>query len=411
MAAQAPDVDQFIQAVIAAANAAAAAAVPPNPPPPAPFALLPGSAFNAPLDYNKASELKIFRSATTGMTEKFALKEQHMRVFLGNLKEHARTYDWEGILLIPDLAGVQRNIVTQYGLLNAASITAHVITYIDTQTRNAQNSMMLYQYLLNSLAEESKLIMLTLDHQYIAGANELPSGPLFLKAIIGFASIDTKAKILSLREQVSNLHLTMVELKGNVRDFNLHASELKAALSGRGEQVSELITHLFKAYEAVPDQHFNRYIEGVRDRYDADIEDQTAEGLMQLAVNKFNLLEQRSAMQGDNTERVVALQATTATIPARSTNAGRGPRTGRNRVNEAWKKIPPKAGDPTTKLVNGRTYHYCIKHVAWVMHTPAECFIKDDETISTTPSAAVADRIVINRAYQAILHEESDGDD
>jgi hypothetical protein len=48
------------------------------------------------------------------------------------------------------------------------------------------------------LAEESKLIMSTLDHQYIAGANELPSGPLFLKAIIGFASIDTKAKILSL---------------------------------------------------------------------------------------------------------------------------------------------------------------------------------------------------------------------
>jgi hypothetical protein len=105
MAAQAvppPDVDQLIQAMIGGFNAAAAAVVPPGPGPPAPFALLPGEAFNAPLDYNKASELKLFCLATAGMTDKFNLKEDHLRVFLGNLKEHARSYDWGNIILIPD---------------------------------------------------------------------------------------------------------------------------------------------------------------------------------------------------------------------------------------------------------------------------------------------------------------------
>jgi hypothetical protein len=53
---------------------------------------------------------------------------------------------------------------------------------------------------------------------------------------------------------------------------------------------------LFKAYEYVPDQQFNQYIEGIRDRYNADIEDRTADELMILAVNKYDLLEQRKAI-------------------------------------------------------------------------------------------------------------------
>jgi hypothetical protein len=259
-----PDVDQLIQAVILAANAAAAAAgppaaiAPPVPVPPAPFALLPGAAFNNPLDFSKAGELKMFRSATAGMVDKFNLKEEHMRVFLGNIKEHVRTYNWQEIVTIPDGNAVNRNLVTNYGQLTLANINIHAIAYIDTQTRNAQNSMMLYLYLLNSLTEDAKLVMITMETQYHAGANNLPVGPLFLKSIVGRASIDTRAKISLLRESVSHLYMKMIELKGNVREFNQYVSELKSALAGRGEQVSELMMHLFKAYENVPDQQFCR---------------------------------------------------------------------------------------------------------------------------------------------------------
>jgi hypothetical protein len=412
MAQQAPDVDALIQAIIAAANAAAAAAVPvaiPAPPaaPAAPFALLPGAAYNAPLDYSKSGELKMFRSATTGMDDKFDLKEDHLRVFLSSIKEHVRTYDWNGIVTVPDTAAENRNLITNYGQLTMANVRAHAITYIDAQTRNAQNSMMLYLYLLNSLTEDAKLVMITMADQYHAGANNMPAGALFLKSIIGRASIDTKAKVLLLRESVSHLYMKMVELKGNVREFNQHVSDLKSALVGRGQDVSELIMRLFKAYEQVPDQQFYRYIEGIRDRYDADIEDTTAEELMQLAVNKYDLLEQRNAMPTDSMDKIVALVAS-----AKEVKKGKNNRNRQDRPEDAWKKVPPKAGEPLTKIVNDRNYHFCPNHKAWCIHTPAECTRPPAKDDPAEVSNSAADKLVISRAYQVILHEgDSDEDE
>jgi hypothetical protein len=43
----------------------------------------------------------------------------------------------------------------------------------------------------------------------------------------------------------------------------------------------------------------------------------------------------------------------------------------------AWKRIPPKDGDPVTKKVhvNGisKTYYWCPYHLQWTVHSPQEC--------------------------------------
>jgi hypothetical protein len=54
---------------------------------------------------------------------------------------------------------------------------------------------------------------------------------------------------------------------------------------------------------------------------------------------------------------------------------------GPNKVNSdkkyAWKRIPPKDGDPVTKKVqvNGisKTYYWCPYHLQWTVHLPQEC--------------------------------------
>jgi hypothetical protein len=297
--------------------------------------------------------------------------------------------------------------VTNYGQLTLANITVHAAGYVNLPIRDAQNSMLLYKYLLDSLTEAAKLVMVTMSHQY--HVNNLPIGTLFLKSIIGRSSIDTKAKVLLLRESVSHLYLKMIEEKGNVRLFNQHVSELKSALSGRGQDVSELIMHLFKAYEQVPDQQFNRYIEAIRDRYDADIEDVTAEQLMQLAVNKYDLLAQRNAMPFDNVEKIVALQTT---INEDNKTGQRGRRT---RVQDAWKRVPLKVGEPKTKTMDGKTYHYCPNHKAWCIHTLDQCLLKTatnaNPVIGSENKIAEEDKLVINRAYHAIIHGLDDEDD
>ena len=36
----------------------------------------------------------------------------------------------------------------------------------------------------------------------------------------------------------------------------------------------------------------------------------------------------------------------------------------RQKQDEAWKKTPPKDGEPKTKTVDGKLFHWCIHHMA-----------------------------------------------
>jgi hypothetical protein len=40
---------------------------------------------------------------------------------------------------------------------------------------------------------------------------------------------------------------------------------------------------------------------------------------------------------------------------------------------EAWKKTPPKDGEPKEKVSKGKTYHWCEHHMAWGIHSPKDC--------------------------------------
>ena len=282
-AQQPPDLAGLIDAIIAAANAAAANNPPPPPIPPAPpaiptpFALVPGAVTNAPLDFNKQSEAKLFHRGSQGLEPKFDLKEGNLHIFLAKLKEHARIYNWDDILEVPDTGAVARNLISHYGMVSIENCTAHARTYVNTPSRNAQNSMMLFQCLSKSLTDEASIAVLANATTYTVDTK--PSGTCLLKTIIGKASIDTKAKVLLLREMISSLHMKMVELNGDVTKFNIHVATVRDSLIGRGQSADELVAHLFKAYDKVNDPQFNTYINSKRDDYD-DGTDITADSLM-----------------------------------------------------------------------------------------------------------------------------------
>jgi hypothetical protein len=124
-------------------------------------------------------------------------------------------------------------------------------------TRIAQDSMMLYQSLNNSLTDTARLDILADKDLY--NVNGHPSGVCFLKVVIGRSSIDTNAKLGILRKKIARLPETMKhELKGNVREFNAYVAEQRNQLIGRRQGVNELITHLFDAYlNGVADEEFH----------------------------------------------------------------------------------------------------------------------------------------------------------
>ena len=76
----------------------------------------------------------------------------------------------------------------------------------------------------------------------------------------------------------------------------------------------------------------------------------------------------------------------------------------------AWKLVAPASGEPTTKDVDSKTYHFCPNHNdgmggAWLIHLPSKCDRRDVKKKDKPTS----DKIMsLTNALQAI-HEESDG--
>jgi hypothetical protein len=202
-----------IQAIINAANAAAASAPVPVPPPrqPVPFALWPGMANAQPLDFNNPGNLKTFNKAISPLQMEFDLKSENLKVFLECVKEWACIYHWQDILQVPDDNGVNHNMLSAYGLISLAQCQVHAATYVDLPNKNAQNSIMLYQFLSNTLSKEAKNKIQINAALYHIRNNEIPSGTCFLKIIIGKSTNDTISTVHLLRHAVSNLENKMHE--------------------------------------------------------------------------------------------------------------------------------------------------------------------------------------------------------
>ena len=169
----------------------------------------------------------------------------------------------------------------------------------------------------------------------------------------------------------------------------------------RGSTVDDPISKLFDTYLVVPDYHFKTYIAKKQDSYhDGDLgANFTHEKLMAQATAKFTYLTTHKiwGAKSPDEEKLIAmiadLKGKLKLGPSleikrkpeggkKDGGKGGGPKT-KNKKNtglktnqkkdEAWKKQPPKDGEPNTKEVAGKKFQWCIHHMAWGVHSAAEC--------------------------------------
>ena len=229
MAAAPINVNDLMAAIIGAANAAAvaqnAAAAAAGPPAvaavvPRPFARLPGMQNMLPLDYQKPEDYKVFLKASEGFTEKFDLSDEKLYLFLAMIKDRSDIYNWNAIMMVPDDTAVARNILTNFGQISLRNCRAHIVPIASTETRDAQNDVMLFFLLVNSMTKEARAKVMGITADFTNSimvppavtAEIVSSGIMLLKVIIGKASIDTNAKVLLLRNEVASLPHKMSEL-------------------------------------------------------------------------------------------------------------------------------------------------------------------------------------------------------
>jgi hypothetical protein len=194
-------------------------------------------------------------------------------------------------------------------------------------------------------------------------------------------SIETRAFVAGLTKKLTNLTPIMQSVKQDIAAFNAQVNLLMDALRARNAHVPDVLPHLFEAYNSCDDALFTKYISDREDSYEDRTIDLTHVALMQLALEKYKiLLDKGKWMKPSESElEFIAMKAelyeikqnakaiTKSKTPAKKADSKKDK--DKNDVKFAWKLVPPKPGEATTKTFNGKKYIYCPHHqrTCWVL--------------------------------------------
>lgn len=350
------------------------------------FALSPALANRDVLDYSSAAGAKVYRGAIAPIAIEFDCKSENLQLFLDQVRDRVTTHDWNDILLIPKDGNLAnpKDLIESYGEVSYEDVKASAMQYVNTETREAQDSVMLYQCIMASLTKEAQrqVRIRGKGHPFqIAGHGV---GALLLKVVIMVSHVDTRATISSVRTKLSSLDKSMREFDSDIEKFNDYVVELENKLQARGQVTQDLLVNLFKGYKVCKDLEFVEYIKKKEDYYEEG-GDVTSDQLMEWALNKFKSRKESNTwcQKTNEEETIIALQAQVQSLikgaGAKATgNHGTKDQKGKTKKTKkdnkpAWMLVAPAEGEPQTKTVDGKTWNWCPTHKAWVRHTAATC--------------------------------------
>ncbi len=203
-------------------------------------------------------------------------------------RDKSIVFDWLNILNIPIQGDVafSKDLIESYGEISYEDVKAHALTYMNEDSREAQDSFMMYHCLKNSLTNAAQKQVRTRGHVHPFMFGGIGSGPLLLKVIIMVSHVDTRATITSVRTKLSSLDHAMREQDSDIEAFNDYVLGLVSKLHARGQETQDLLVNLFKGYKACKDAEFVDYIKKKEDLYEEGGE-VNYQQLMDWALNKF----------------------------------------------------------------------------------------------------------------------------
>jgi hypothetical protein len=207
-------------------------------------------------------------------------------------------------------AGNFKNLITNYGEISIEDLRTWEDTYLNEETREAQDSVQAYLALRHSLSDTGLAKVNVHEQEYMIDGT--PSGPLFWKVIVRESHLDTNATALSIRTKLGTSALSeyMESVSYDITKFNQHVLTLIESLQARGETTHDLLSNLFTTYAGVKDDAFRTYIETKRSEYEEGARDLGHTQLMILAENKFKVLLINKQWSHESYEdMILALQA------------------------------------------------------------------------------------------------------
>ena len=167
----------------------------PAPAPPQ-FALSQALANIGVLDYNTSEGSNIYKQAVKPLKGEFDCNPGGLNVLLAQLRDRAIAYGWTRILTIPpdlNAPNTTIDIIDGYGQLTLAQVCTHAATYVNQESRHAQDSSQMYLCLMSTLTSKGKNQVMLRQCDYTIG--DQASGTCLLKVIIQESYVDSNAKV------------------------------------------------------------------------------------------------------------------------------------------------------------------------------------------------------------------------
>jgi hypothetical protein len=409
------------------------------------------------LDYTTPQSIKFYNKGCEKLPgDPFSGKM--LLTWLVQVQDKANMFTWTPILT------VKGKLLTQhYTEITMEDVRAHAQVYQDRASRDAQNAEMLIQCLEASISRAVyNKVYLQRDrytsHRKHTG-EPIQDGVCFLKTIIDNYHSNTRSMTKQIRKQLASLNIYMKNVaKGDIKKLCQHTRELLYELDAAGEVTNDLLANLIEALKEAPDSNFQRWLSNQVDLWSMRKLDWKQDGsdLMEeaekyyqeaISTNRWGRRAQKQEVQyafksvesGAETEEEKEkpsagnyeemIKALTAQLQEQVTAytarwSGQSPNTQQDMDRKyAWKKVPPKSGESSTKkmLVDGKhkVYYWCPHHLEWTIHKPSECKRlrprrrkQDYKNKKTTKRQNFKDKkkayIQAKAAYQACLGVDSD---
>jgi hypothetical protein len=409
------------------------------------------------LDYTTPQSIKFYNKGCEKLPgDPFSGKM--LLTWLVQVQDKANMFTWTPILT------VKGKLLTQhYTEITMEDVRAHTQVYQDRASRDAQNAEMLIQCLKASISRAVyNKVYLQRDRYTIHRKHTgepIQDGVCFLKTIIDNYHSNTRSMTKQIRKQLASLNIYMKNVaKGDVKKLCQHIKELLYELDAAGEVTNYLLANLIQALKKAPDSNFQRWLANQVDLWSMRKLDWKQDGsdLMEeaetyyqeaISTNRWGRRAQKQEVQyafksvksGAETEEEKEkpsagsyeemIKALTTQLQEQVTAytakwSGQSPNAQQDMDRRyAWKKVPPKSGEPSTKkmLVDGKhkVYYWCPHHLERTIHKPSECKRlrprrrkQDYKNKKTTKRQNFKDKkkayIQAKAAYQACLGVDSD---
>ena len=355
--------------------------------------------------------------------------------FIQELKEQCWDSGWShgatSITRFTLPSGDAINLIENYGQITAADLRVQCEPFAKVggllyESRARQNNKMMSLCLHNTLTVEARSRLAPYRAEFTF--DDIIYAPLMFKTIMRLATIDSVATTEALRANLRELPTYTTTVQGDIQKIHSYFNENYSQLIARGSTIDDAVGILFDAYRVVPCQHFKTYIIRKHDAYlDGELHGLTHETLMAMANDKYSYLKNKGLWGvAPAEEQLVAMAAELEKLRGhlklkpnlakaadgtkkkdkdgkKTKNKKSGKDKKDQKVDEAWKKVAPAAGEPKTKKIKDKTYHWCVHHMAWTIHSVSECKLGAEQIQQqTTPASTVAHSAIVSAAATTI---------